>query len=188
MYLTALLSRWTWRDRRSRFATFARAELSSRYDLLAAANLTSDPAVAARLLQHAADEARHARLFYTRAVELGERAPLRADYERLYERLGERRFFAFVHLGEARAVRQFETWIRWLGPGKDQRALQAVLPDEARHAAYTRALAGSLKEAALWEAGRGWLRAGRAMTGAVYRALCVALYVLLGPLGVGLRT
>lgn len=185
--LTRLLASLTWRDRRARFVTFARAELSSRYDLLAAANRTSDPEVAAQLLRHAADEARHARAFYARAVELGERAPLRADYEHLYERLGERRFFAFVHLGEARAVRQFNAWIPWLGAGKDQRALQSVLPDEQRHAAYTRALAGSLGEAALWEAWRSWRRAGRVVTGALYTACCVLIYGVMGLLKPGMR-
>lgn len=177
----------TWRDRGRRFGLFARAELSSRIDLLAAANLAEDPRVAAAALQHAADEQRHARLFHARAVELGEHAPLHADFEHLYERLGQERFFAFVHLGEARACRQLTIWSAWLGRGKDQRVLQAVLPDEERHRAYTAALAGSLAQAALWEAGRTWMRAGRALTDALFTALATLLYLTLAPLALLVR-
>lgn len=187
MHLTRIFARWTWRDRRARFDTFSRAELSSRYDLLAAANLAEDPAVAALALRHAADEARHARLFHARAVELGSSEPLRADFEHLYERLGQRRFYAFVHRGEARACRQIDAWIAHLEAGKDQSALQAVRPDEQRHAETTLPLAGSLAQAAAWEAGRSWLRAGRALSGAIYTALATLLYLCLAPLALLVR-
>lgn len=187
MHLTRILARWTWRDRRARFLTFARAELSSRYDLLAAANLAEDPTVAALALRHAADEARHARLFYARAVELGSTAPLRADFEHLYERLGQQRFYAFVHRGEARACRQLDAWIAHFEPGKDQSALLAVRPDEQRHAETTLPLAGSRSWAGAWEAGRSWLRAGRALSGAIYTALATLLYLSLAPLALLVR-
>lgn len=187
MYLTRLMAPWTWRDRGARFAAFARAELSSRYDLLEAANLTADPARAAQLLQHAADEARHARLFHSRARELGQTAPLRADTEHLYETLGEARFFAFVHQGEARACEQFDVWIRHLEPGRDRAALEAVRPDEERHRAYSIALAAPASSIAAFRARRAWMRAGQPMAGAVYRALATVLYLLLAPLAYAVR-
>lgn len=182
MYLTRLFAPLIWRDKRRRYAIFAAAELSSRYDLLAAANLATDPRVAALAIQHASDELRHARLFHTRALEIGPTEPLRADFEHLYERLGQERFFAFVHRGEARACRQLAVWSAWFGRGKDQRVLSAVLPDESRHADYTAELAGSLSQAAAWEAMRGWMRAGRAVSTAIYNVLAVAIYLALAPL------
>ncbi len=182
MHLTRLLAPLIWRNKRRRYAIFAAAELSSRYDLLAAANLATDPRVAALAIRHASDELRHARLFHGRAVELGPTAPLRADFEHLYERLGQERFFAFVHLGETRACRQLSVWSAWFGRGKDQRVLSSVLPDESRHAEYTADLAGSLRQAALWEAGRSWMRAGRVISQAVYNTLAVGIYLALAPL------
>ena len=186
MYLTRLLAPWTWRDRGARFAHFARAELSSRYDLLAAANLTPNPERAAALIRHAADEARHARLFHQRARELGQTAPLRADFEHLYETLGEGAFFAFVHRGEARACRQFDVWTPYLD-GRDRAALEAVRPDEERHRTYTAAWAAPGGRAAWWEAGRAWMRLGRAGSMALYRVLTTALYLLLAPLAWAVR-
>ena len=222
MHLTRLLAPLIWRNKRRRYAIFAAAELSSRYDLLAAANLATDPRVAALAIRHASDELRHARLFHgravepgvlaeeyrqqeggpeqgdivaaglhgfeawrfveRRAVELGPTPPLRADFEHLYERLGQERFFAFVHLGETRACRQLSVWSAWFGRGKDQRVLSSVLPDESRHAEYTADLAGSLRQAALWEATRSWMRAGRVISQAVYNTLAVGIYLALAPL------
>lgn len=187
MPLIRLLCAWTWRDRGWRFHRFAQAELSSRYDLLDAANRCSDPERVAALLRHAADEARHATLFRNRARELGCNIPLQADYEKLYQRLGEPAFFAFVARGEARAIRQFAVWRAWLEEGRDRAALDAVLPDEQRHAAYTRAWAGPGARAALWEFGRSWMRTGAGLSMALYTALCTLLYLSLAPLALWMR-
>lgn len=187
--LTRVLCRLTWRDRAARFSTFARAELSSRYDLLAAANLSQNPSLAADFLRHASDEQRHARLFHHRARELGATGPLRADYEHLYETLGEADFLVFVHRGEARAIRQFNVWRAWLGPCRDSAAIDAVLPDEQRHSDYTGAASTTLPKGPVlrWEAKRTWMRAGGRLSGTVYTVLVTLLYLSLAPLAWAVR-
>jgi hypothetical protein len=188
-WATRLTCRWTWRNRGKRFHSFAQAELSSRYDMLAAANRTLDPELAAAFLRHAADEARHARVFHLRAKDLGYERELDADFEHLYARLGERDFLAFVHRGETRALRQFAVWRKWLGEGRDAVLLDSVLPDEIHHAKYTGELlvAGSGRKVAFWELRRSWLRSGRALTGVVYTFLTTFLYLTLAPLALWVR-
>ena len=187
--------------------SFAHAEAGSRLDLLAAARLTPSGARRALYLKHALDETRHAQLFALRSAELRGKAGLpslgfvRPDSEALYERLGELGFLAFVHRGEQRGRRQFESYRgHFARTGDDRmRALfDAVLVDERRHEAYTGALlqeiAGdargarrALRAAALWEAWRTWRRAGRVVAGTVYGGAMSVLYLLLAPLGMALR-
>ncbi len=186
-WVTRLLCRWTWRNPAKRFHSFAQAELSSRYDMLAAANQTADPERAAAFLRHAADEARHARVFHTRAKDLGYTEELDADFEHLYARLGEDEFLAFVHRGESRALQQFAVWRKWLGEGRDRVILDSVLPDEIRHAKYTGEWSGSGRRVAFWELRRSWLRRGRAITGVVYTGLTTFLYLTLAPLALWVR-
>jgi hypothetical protein len=186
---TRLFCRWTWRNPGRRFHRFAQAELSSRYDLLAAANLATDPARAATFLLHAADEARHARAFHMRAKDLGYEAELQADFEHLYERLGEEKFLAFVYRGESRALKQFAVWRKWLGDGRDRTILEAVLPDEERHASYTYewSNAKSRRRVGGWEARRSWMRSGRAITGSLYTVVTMFVYLTLAPLALWVR-
>jgi hypothetical protein len=152
---------------------FARAEQASRIDLLLAAQRTASLPRRALYLRHALDKTRHAAMFWRRSTELRldeHRAPFTppvADTEDLFERLGERRFLAFVHRGERRGREQFELYARHFGErgGPRTEALfQAILVDERRHESYTCgllvALAGEpaarseLRRAALWEAWR----------------------------------
>src|SRR5258706_4060133 len=106
---------WRWPRREVRLLrSFARAEASSVLDMLLAARSTPSAARRAFYLRHALDEARHARMFAARADQLAvERGgtpagAARADYEALFERLGEVAFLAFVHRGERRGRKQFE--------------------------------------------------------------------------------
>jgi hypothetical protein len=186
-WATRLMCRWTWRNRGRRFHKFAQAELSSRYDMLAAANLTNDPERAAAFLRHASDEARHARAFHMRAKDLGFARELDADFDHLYERLGEHDFIAFVHRGESRALRQFAVWRRWLGEGRDKDVIESVLPDENRHAAYTGEWCTSTRRAAIWEARHSWIRSGRALTGTIYTLITSVVYLTLAPLALWVR-
>jgi rubrerythrin len=208
--LARLLSPLAWRTpaRSARkLHAFALAEHGSMLDLRLAAARTPSPARAAAYLRHADDEARHAQMFARRAGKLaGEAArpfvlpPVRADSERLFERLGEPDFLAFVHLGEERARRQFEAYVAWFkGQARDHDAalFEAVLGDERRHGAYTRelllALVGerearrALRRVARWELGRRWLRAGRFLAERLYLALTLALYLLAAPLALLVR-
>lgn len=177
-----------------RLHAFALAEDGSRLDLLAAANLTTDPARAASYLRHAADEERHARMFGQAARERGADGAVRADLDGLFERLGEPLFLAFVHLGERRARLQFEAYRDWFVVREPRTAalFEEILADERRHEAYTRELlAGLVGEAAVerflwrargWEAWRAWLRSGRAIADALFLALVLPLYLALAPL------
>jgi hypothetical protein len=187
---------------------FARAEQASRIDLLLAAQRTPSLARRAAYLRHALDETRHAGMFWRRSTELrldDARAPFSApiaDTEDLFERLGERRFLAFVHRGEDRGREQFEIYARHFGARGDRRTeslFEAILVDERRHARYTfdllvelcggeRAARRELVRAALWEAWRTWRRAGRALAGAIYAITMTAIYLVTGPIAaLGLR-
>ncbi|MGE0871941.1 MAG: ferritin-like domain-containing protein [Kofleriaceae bacterium] len=180
---------------------FARAEQGSRIDLLQAAAHTSSLSRRAQYLRHALDETRHAAMFWRRSTELRSEehravfGPPMADVEDLFVRLGETRFLAFVHRGERRGREQFELYARHFGRRGDtrtQKLFEAILVDEHRHERYTRELlvevAGSeqaalreLRWAALWEAWRGWRRAGRTLAGALYVLAMTAVYVVAGP-------
>ncbi len=180
---------------------FARAEQGSRIDLLQAARLTTSLGRRAQYLRHAADETRHAALFARRSTELRTDAgkagygPPIADTEDLFERLGEVRFLAFVHRGEARGRRQFEVYAQHFASRGDVRTEQlfrGILADEARHEDYTRTLlvelTGSeeaarteLRRAALWEAWRTWRRAGRAIAGLVFALAMSVVYLVAAP-------
>lgn len=166
--------------------------------MMEAANETTDLARKAQYVAHAVDEARHAKMFTLRALELD---PARAadpslfhvDFEHLFSSLGEARFIAFVHVGERRGRAQMQLFSDELlalegtprADPKTRALLEAVMKDEARHEAYSlelnRTLGGSLARAQAWELKRRWLRAGAAVTGAVFHAVTSLLYLLLAP-------
>lgn len=178
---------------------FAKAERSSFYDMMEAANASSDPARKAQYVSHAVDEARHAKMFTLRALELdpsraGDPALYTSDFEHLFTQLGEAKFISFVHLGERRGRSQMQLFRDELtalegtakADTKTRALLDAVMRDEVNHETYSLALSkelgGSLLAARAWELKRGWLRAGALVTGLVYTALMSVLYVLLFPL------
>lgn len=177
---------------------FARAERSSWLDMMEAANETADLGRKAQYVAHAVDEARHAKMFTLRALELD---PSRAadpslfhvDFEHLFSTLGEARFISFVHVGERRGRAQMQLFSDELlalegtprADPKTRALLEAVMKDEARHERYslelTRSLGGSLARAQGWELKRRWLRAGATVTGAVFHVVTSLLYLLLAP-------
>lgn len=191
-----------WRNPRSTarmLLAFARAERSSFYDMMEAANSTADVTRKAQYLAHAVDEARHAKMFTLRALELDpsratDPALFQSDFEHLFTRLGEARFMAFVHVGERRGRKQMQLFRDELqslegskrADPKTKALLDAVMKDEVRHESYslelTKSLGGSLSRAHAWELKRSWLRAGSAATGLVFTALMSVIYLLLFPL------
>lgn len=192
--------RLLWRSPRRnawRLHAWARAELGSRVDLLQAANACPDPTRAAAYLRHAADEDRHSRMLAARARALGDQAgvalpPVTADVDDLYDSLGEQGFLAFVADGEAAACAQFRATVAALHGADDRTAavLRALLPDEERHAAYTRALVvdpGATRRVRWQGLGRAWLRNGRWLSRWVYLASMVALAPLLFAAGAWAR-
>ena len=189
-------TRILWRSKArnaARLRAWACAEEGSRIDLMLAANACPDPDRAAAYLRHAHDEARHTRMFAARARALAAEAgrppppPVHADTDDLYRRLGEAGFLAFVADGEARALVGFRRTAAALADADPRTAatLRALIPDEAHHAAYTRALLhqtgagpGALRRVRAWSLWRGWLRLGRRLT----RPLFLALFAALAPL------
>ena len=163
-------------------------------DLLAAARATSSASRRALYLQHALDEERHGRIFSARARELDADAGhvTDADYDALYERLGEIGFLAYVHRGERRGKAQFEAH-RDHVVDRDRTLFEAILVDEDRHQAYTRTLLveltgseararAALRSAALREALWGWRRIGRTIAGLMFTAGTSLLFLALAPL------
>jgi len=178
---------------------FAKAERSSFYDMMEAANASADVTRKAQYVAHAVDEARHAKMFTLRALELdpsraSDASLFHADFEHLFTTLGEARFISFVHLGEHRGRAQMQLFRDELqalegtprADTKTKALLDAVMRDEVQHESYSLALShqlgGSLAGARFWELRRGWLRAGAAVTGLVYTALMSVLYLALFPL------
>ena len=202
LLLARLMRPLRWRSPRSTsrmLLAFARAERSSFYDMMEAANATADLPRKAQYLAHAVDEARHAKMFTLRALELDpsrvtDPALFQSDFEHLFTRLGEARFMAFVHLGERRGRAQMQLFRDELhalegsqrADSKTKALLDAVMKDETQHESYSLALStslgGSLVGARAWELRRGWLRAGAAVTGLLFTVLMSALYLLLFPL------
>jgi hypothetical protein len=193
--------RWQSPERAARLLlAFARAERSSHYDMLAAAKSCTDPRRRGLYLLHASDEARHATMFALRAQQLAPSALVagapRADFERLFERLGELGFLAFVHLGELRGRRQLGLYrdeLAQLGDDKSRALLDAVLVDEARHEQYTaeelrlvagseRALSRAMWRARVWQGWRSWRRLGRHASGLAFGLCMQVVYVCLLPL------
>jgi hypothetical protein len=176
---------------------FALAEQESMLELRAAAARCEDVDRRAAYLRHALDEERHATMFAAHAAEIRRaigKPPWghpRTACEGLFEQLGETRFLAFVHRGEARGRAQFEAYEAHFaerGDGKLRALFAALLPDERRHEAYTRALLferpdarAALFRMTAWESFRVWRRAGQGLARLLYTATMGALFVLLAP-------
>ncbi len=195
-------ARTAWRLHR-----FALAEQASMIDLVLAARATPSPARAAAYLAHAADEARHCRMFTTHAREWAERAGIEAppaphaDVEHLYQTLGEVAFLALVYRGERHGRRDFEAYRALFarrGETKTAALFEAVVADERRHEESARALlvevAGdegaarrALARAALRDAFRAWMRLGRAWSSALYVVTTALLYLACAPLALAVR-
>lgn len=202
LFLARLTKPFRWRNPRSTarmLLDFAKAERSSFYDMMEAANVTADLKRKAQYVSHAVDEARHAKMFTLRALELdpsrsADPSLYQSDFEHLFTRLGEAKFISFVHLGEKRGRAQmamFRDELQALegtarADTKTKALLDAVMRDEVNHESYSlvlsKELGGSLVGARAWELKRGWLRAGALITGLIYTLLMSVLYVLLFPL------
>lgn len=180
---------------------FAHAEQGSMLDLVVAAQRTESKSRRADYIRHLLDEKRHAQIFTRHSAELCRQAGIpafgnpHADIEYLFDVLGEKRFLAFVHLGEYRAQRQFaiyRDWLRRHGNAKTAAMFDAILKDEQRHEQYTWDLLVKLKgsedaahrevrRARGWEAWRKWRRTGRALANRVFVLSTLVIYVTIAP-------
>lgn len=183
------------------FESFARSEWESKLELEQAAARTSDTTRAALYLRHAADEARHTRMFKKRAQALhaeygcSSRVESQVTPTGLFDRLGELDFLAFVHHGEARAIEELEVRCTILRAANDPRSvalLETILHDERRHAAYTwRLLVQASDEPSArrrvrrqtWREARGLLRKrGLLLVRPLLLLGLTSLYLVFGPL------
>lgn len=203
-YLTDALNPLVWRwpgNDAAKFYRFSFTEYSSVLDLTLAARLTPSTERASQYLRHLQDELKHTHIFLNRANKLRTQSgkkPLPApdaDYENLFERLGEEQFLAFVHLGEKRGCMQFTSYARYFARKGDTHTsgiFTAVLEDENHHMQYTydllQQLCGSpqktktaLRKAHLWEARRSWMRNGKSLTAKLFFLIVLSVYPLLLP-------
>jgi hypothetical protein len=186
--------------------TFALAEQESMLELRAAAARCPSPERKAMYLRHALDEERHATIFAAHAAEIRRalgKPPWghpRTSCENLYDRLGEVGFLAFVNRGEMRGRSQFEVYEKYFeGRGDDKlRAMfAALIGDEKGHESYTGSLlvkeageAGArhaMAKVIVWEAFRGWRRAGQGIAKGVYVASMTVLFAALAPFALFVR-
>jgi rubrerythrin len=146
----------SWRRARGRanlMSKFAATELGSAYDMLAAAEITNRREMRRKYLEHALDEARHARIFRSRALALGisreKSALVEVGYlgehgiiagETLFERMGEIEFLAFVFDAEKRGLEQFNVYLNSESTDPQTKsALTEIARDEHFHMSYSRA-------------------------------------------------
>jgi rubrerythrin len=200
--------RLIWADPRRRarkLLEFAAVEASGGRDLVRAAELTDDPVLRARYLEHAHDEARHAAMFETRGRALrkqvtGESKEGLADWmapgERGMDGLDLSRetdadLLAFLHLSESAAARDFGRYARVINRDPATRILfQRILSDEDEHKAYTHAelrrIAPRRSRRVLWWARlrrlwKAYLRIATAMADVMAGAILTLQYFLILP-------
>lgn len=202
--LTDVLNPLVWNlpgNAAAKFYRFSFTEYSSVLDLTLAAKLTASSDRSAQYLRHLQDELKHTHIFLNRCNKLRTQSGKKArpapdaDYENLFERLGEEQFLAFVHLGEKRGCMQFTSYARYFAKKGDTHTsgiFSAVLEDENQHMNYTRELlvqvCGSeaaakkaLLKARLWEARRSWMRNGKSLTAKLFFIIVLSVYPLLLP-------
>ena len=146
----------SWRNDRGRanlMSKFAATERGSAYDMLAAIESTSRREMRRKYLEHALDEAKHSRIFRSRALALGvpreQAALVDVGYlgaqgiiagETLFERMGEVEFLAFVYDAETRGLEQFNVYLQSSSTDpKTRAALTEIAKDEHFHMSYSRA-------------------------------------------------
>ena len=151
--LTGIVSWSRDKGRANLMSKFAATERGSAYDMLSAIESTERREMRRKYLEHALDEARHARIFRSRALALGvpraQAALVDVGYlgdhgiiagKTLFERMGEIEFLAFVFDAEARGLEQFNVYLassRTDQLTKD--ALTEIAKDEHFHMSYSRA-------------------------------------------------
>lgn len=143
---------WKYPRRAARLlAKFSQAERGSAYDMLAAVELTQRRDLRRKYLEHALDEAQHARMFKNRALDLGvsreERALIDIGYlsdhgivggQTLFERMGELKFWAFIHIAEKRGLDHFNIYRSHRFPDQQTiSALDQIVKDETFHMTYS---------------------------------------------------
>ena len=199
---------WSHPGRRARkLLRFAEVERDGGRDLVRAAELTNDPILRKLYLAHARDEARHARLFRNRGVELLHDRPmetgasaLRAEWlapgergldDLRIERVGDGPLLAFLHLSEKAAAKSFDAY-RYALPDDPttRQVFERVLRDEEFHMNYTRAQLSRIEperqKMLIWRARfsrlwKGYLRLATALAGMISGVVLTVFYFIVLP-------
>lgn len=174
---------------------FEATEDDSAWHLLSAAGRAEDPALAARLFAQALEESHHAEVFRDLYRRVGGRALDKASVERVPLFAGEPlwKLLVFCAVGEKSAARRFQSIANNLPAGEFRASLTKIIAEEAGHVhlatdllaktgqplAVVRAETRAIKLRRLREA---WLRAGRALTLLLSRALLALIFHVIGPL------
>lgn len=198
---------WSTPERRARkLLQFAEVEANGSRDLLRAAERTNDPSLRQRFLAHSQDEARHARLFRTRGLDLCVTAPTSRSGSALSDWVapGEKgledvqiddastaSLLAFIHLSESAAARDFAEYRHVLrADPKTSAVFEQILADEEFHMRYSlkelnrvapgrsRFLLWKTRLRRLWNA---YLRLAMAFAGAIAAILLTVQYFVLLP-------
>jgi len=203
--VTDLLNPIVWKlpgNAAKKFYSFSCTEFSSVFDLTLAANLTASDRYSGLYVRHLQDERGHTNIFFARANKLRKEAGKppyphpKAEYEELFHLLGEKRFLAFVHLGEKRGCIQFNSYANYFerkGDAHTTSIFTSVLQDETMHMNYTydllleqcggdvAAARKEIRSARYWEARRRWMRAGKALTSKLFVVITMSVYPLFLP-------
>lgn len=153
------------------------------------------------VFEHYMEEMYHAELFADQAkkqamaeglmhlprLPIAERQPIIEESEDLW------RFFAFLSVGEASAVKQFSSITHAIKPSSLKKTLKSILRDESKHVVDAKHHASALASAEelrlhsrnlKFARFRGeWMRQGLIVTDALSSALLWAVYWLVAPLG-----
>ena len=180
---------------------FAATELGSARDMMLAAESTSDPQLRRLFLRHALDEYNHAKMFEQAARRVAPGLRVRpyeahhAEPQHLFEKWGEVRFVAFIHISESRAAAQFQALASHFADDDLGRLFESIGRDEKFHCRYSEHLLQSwreqgreaeveaavsrVKRSLLWMA---WRRAGRRIGDLLVMGIMLSLFVGVLPL------
>lgn len=203
-FLADLLNPIVWNfpgNAAKKFYSFSCTEFSSVHDLLLAAKITESDSRAAQYVKHLQDEYKHTSIFLNRANKIRQEKGLKplphpgSEYEQLFTLLGEKRFLAFVHLGEKRGCIQFSSYAKYFerkGDHHTAKIFSTVLKDEVEHMNYTydllvelcgneKVAKKELSKAHRWEMRRHWMRSGYALTSKLFFVITISIYPLFLP-------
>lgn len=182
---------------------FQATEAESAWQLQRVIGQIQSPLIQRDVFEHYLEEMAHAEIFAAKArqealaagkkamprLPIAERQPILAPHDEVW------RFFAFLSVGEASAVRQFSRITHALPESSLKKTLRAILRDESRHVADAlaharelaepEALAREFKRLKRQRFKAEWMRQGLKITDALSSALLWTVYWIVAPLGRG---
>lgn len=189
----------TWRRlsrmKAARLLRFGVTEMDSAWQILHALDRIDDPALRARVLQHALEEVHHAREFTRVALHVSDTLPPRPLPERepiLESHAGLAGFVAYAHVGEQDVFDQFDAYAAGIGDTEARSVFREAKLDELGHVSLTwsiltsvvpereaRRMVWKIRAERLWDV---WLRFGK-MLGEINATVVLSIiYAVAAPL------